>query len=77
MTLESDKATMDVPSPYDGKVVELKVEVGDKVSEGTPIATIEPTEGGAVSSQEAPVEAAIAAEEHGDGRDGERGARRG
>ena len=63
VTLESDKATMDVPSPYDGKVVELKVAVGDKVSEGTPIATIEQTEGGAVSSQEAPVEAAIAAEE--------------
>jgi pyruvate dehydrogenase E2 component (dihydrolipoamide acetyltransferase) len=63
VTLESDKATMDVPSPYAGKVVELKVAVGDKVSEGTPIATIEPTEGGAVSSQEAPVEAAIAAEE--------------
>ena len=63
VTLESDKATMDVPSPYAGKIVELKVAVGDKVSEGTPIATIEPTEGGAVSSQEAPVEAAIAAEE--------------
>ncbi len=63
VTLESDKATMDVPSPYDGKIVELKVKEGDKVSEGTLIATIEPTEGGAVSSQEAPVEAAIAAEE--------------
>src|SRR3954449_9607127 len=35
ITLESDKATMDVPSPVDGVVKELKVKVGDKVSEGT------------------------------------------
>ncbi len=63
VTLESDKATMDVPSPYDGKIVELKVTVGDTVSEGSVIATIEPTEGGAISTQEAPVEAAVLAEE--------------
>ncbi len=35
ITLESDKATMDVPSPTAGKVTELKVKVGDKVSEGS------------------------------------------
>ncbi|MGB9164910.1 MAG: biotin/lipoyl-containing protein, partial [Rhodomicrobium sp.] len=35
LTLESDKATMDIPSPSAGKVAELKVTVGDKVSEGT------------------------------------------
>ncbi len=34
VTLESDKATMDVPSPADGVVGELLVKVGDKVSEG-------------------------------------------
>src|SRR5262249_52336723 len=34
ITLESDKASMDVPSPLDGVVRELKVKVGDKVSEG-------------------------------------------
>ena len=34
VTLESDKATMDVPSPVDGVVKEVKVKVGDKVSEG-------------------------------------------
>ena len=34
VTLESDKATMDVPSPAAGTVTELQVEVGDKVSEG-------------------------------------------
>jgi pyruvate dehydrogenase E2 component (dihydrolipoamide acetyltransferase) len=35
VTLESDKATMDVPSPAAGVVRELKVKIGDKVSEGT------------------------------------------
>src|SRR5919198_4271642 len=42
VTLESDKATMDVPAPAAGVVRELLVEVGDKVSEGTPILTLEP-----------------------------------
>src|SRR3954462_15212677 len=41
ITLESDKATMDVPSPTAGKVAELKVSVGDTVSEGTLILTLE------------------------------------
>ena len=35
ITLESDKASMEVPSPVDGVVKEIKVKVGDKVSEGT------------------------------------------
>jgi pyruvate dehydrogenase E2 component (dihydrolipoamide acetyltransferase) len=34
VTLESDKATMDVPSPAAGKVAEVKVKAGDKVSQG-------------------------------------------
>ncbi len=41
VTLESDKATMDVPAPVAGKVVELKVGVGDKVSEGTLVLLLE------------------------------------
>lgn len=41
VTLESDKATMEVPSPGAGKVAAVLVKVGDKVSEGTPILTIE------------------------------------
>jgi pyruvate dehydrogenase E2 component (dihydrolipoamide acetyltransferase) len=41
VTLESDKATMDVPSPVAGKVAELKVSVGDKVSEGSALLTVE------------------------------------
>lgn len=40
ITLESDKATMEVPSPGAGTVQELKVKVGDKVSEGSLILTI-------------------------------------
>ena len=41
LTLETDKATMDVPAPFDGVVKEVKVKVGDKVSEGALIVTIE------------------------------------
>ncbi len=41
ITLESDKATMDVPSPAAGTVKELKVKVGDKVAEGVVILTLE------------------------------------
>ncbi|WP_284155328.1 dihydrolipoyllysine-residue acetyltransferase [Sulfuricystis multivorans] len=42
ITLESDKATMDVPSPAAGIVKEVKVKLGDKVSEGTSIVVLEP-----------------------------------
>src|SRR5436190_1479782 len=41
ITLESDKASMDVPSPSAGVVKSLAVKIGDKVSEGTPILTLE------------------------------------
>src|SRR5437867_7360872 len=40
VTLESDKATMDVPSPAGGVVKELKLKIGDKVSEGSVILTL-------------------------------------
>ena len=40
VSLESDKATMDVPSPAAGTIKDLKIEVGDKVSEGTLILTL-------------------------------------
>ncbi len=45
VTLESDKATMEVPSPVAGMVRELKVQLNDKVSEGTLVALIEPADG--------------------------------
>ena len=41
ITLESDKATMDVPAPSEGKVIQVLVKIGDKVSEGSPIVKIE------------------------------------
>lgn len=41
ITLESDKATMEVPSPFAGTVKEMKLKVGDEVSEGAVIAIIE------------------------------------
>jgi pyruvate dehydrogenase E2 component (dihydrolipoamide acetyltransferase) len=41
ITLETDKATMDVPAPFGGVLKEIKVKVGDKVSEGDLIALIE------------------------------------
>jgi len=37
ITVESDKASMDIPSPNTGEIKEIKVNIGDKVSEGTPI----------------------------------------
>jgi pyruvate dehydrogenase E2 component (dihydrolipoamide acetyltransferase) len=40
VTLESDKATMEIPAPVAGVVDKLLVKLGDKVSEGSPIATI-------------------------------------
>jgi len=43
ITLETDKATMDVPSPLAGKVVDVLVSVGDKVSEGSLILLLEVT----------------------------------
>jgi len=48
LVLESDKATMEIPSPVAGVVKKLLVGVGDKVSEGKPIALIE-TEGAAAA----------------------------
>ena len=52
ITLETDKATMDVPAPEAGKVVSLAVKVGDKVSEGSLVLTLE-TSSGAASAPEA------------------------
>ena len=50
VTLESDKATMDVPSSASGVVKEVKVKLGDKVSEGSVIIIVETTGGGAVAA---------------------------
>ncbi|HIP76168.1 MAG TPA: dihydrolipoamide acetyltransferase, partial [Psychromonas hadalis] len=54
LSVEGDKASMDVPAPYSGVVKEVKVAVGDKVSEGTLIYVVEAiVEGGAVEAPQA------------------------
>ncbi len=55
ITLESDKATMEVPSPYAGVVEALRVAVGDRISEGAAIlALTEKTDGASSPAPEAP-----------------------
>jgi pyruvate dehydrogenase E2 component (dihydrolipoamide acetyltransferase) len=58
VTLESDKATMDVPSPVSGVVTELKLKIGDKVAEGSLVALIDSAAAGATA---APVATPVAA----------------
>src|ERR1041384_7913411 len=50
ITLESDKATMEIPSPSAGVVKELKIKVGDKVSKGAPILVLSAGSGPAASA---------------------------
>ncbi|WP_295953921.1 dihydrolipoyllysine-residue acetyltransferase [uncultured Xanthomonas sp.] len=57
VTLESDKATMEVPSPFAGVVKEIKVKVGDNLSEGKVVVLIEVAEGGASAAAAAPAAA--------------------
>src|SRR5437763_10531824 len=54
VTLESDKATMEIPSPGAGVVKELRVKVGDKVSQGSPILLLDAPEGQQPAAKEAP-----------------------
>jgi pyruvate dehydrogenase E2 component (dihydrolipoamide acetyltransferase) len=54
VTLESDKATMEVPSPAAGVVKELRVKVGDKVSEGSLVLVLEAAEGEVAKAAPAP-----------------------
>ncbi|MFO1397787.1 MAG: dihydrolipoyl dehydrogenase [Burkholderiales bacterium] len=61
VTLESDKATMDVPSPAAGTIKELKVKVGDKVAEGTLLLLLDAAEAGAPAAQPAKPAAPAAA----------------
>ena len=54
ISVESDKATMEIPSPAAGVLKELKVKVGDKVSEGTLIAMLEEGEAAAAAAKPTP-----------------------
>ena len=57
VSLESDKAAMEIPSPFAGTIKEIKVKLGDKVSEGHLLVTIEATEGSATAEEAAPAAA--------------------
>ncbi|MBT1062107.1 pyruvate dehydrogenase complex dihydrolipoyllysine-residue acetyltransferase [Bowmanella sp. Y26] len=59
ITLETDKATMDVPAPFAGVIKELKIKTGDKVSQGSLIALIETA--GSAPAQPAPAKQEAAA----------------
>ncbi len=54
ITLESDKATMDIPSPCGGKVLDITIKVGDKVNEGDLILTVEIANTVAIDKSELP-----------------------
>jgi pyruvate dehydrogenase E2 component (dihydrolipoamide acetyltransferase) len=60
ITLESDKATMDVPSPVSGVVTELKLKVGDKVAEGSLVALIDSAAAGMATAPAAAAAVAVA-----------------
>ena len=52
ITLESDKATMEIPSPAAGVVSQIKIKVGDKVSKGSPILLLEEKGNGETAPEE-------------------------
>ncbi len=53
ITLESDKASMEIPAPQAGTIGELLVKVGDRVSQGSPIATLQPADAPAPAGTDA------------------------
>ncbi|SEL04796.1 dihydrolipoyllysine-residue acetyltransferase [Nitrosovibrio tenuis] len=61
IVLESDKATIEVPSPFAGVIEEVTVKVGDKVSEGTPILTIQVPEADSAPPASRPAPASVSA----------------
>jgi len=54
ITLESDKATMEIPSPFSGKITKIAISVGDSVSEGDYLLDIEASDEAAEAPKEAP-----------------------
>jgi pyruvate dehydrogenase E2 component (dihydrolipoamide acetyltransferase) len=58
VTLESDKATMDVPAPFAGVVREIRVAIGDRVRQGSPLMAIEPADAATPVPDAAPAPAA-------------------
>jgi dihydrolipoamide dehydrogenase len=60
LTLESDKATMEIPAPYAGRITEVNLSVGDKVREGSYLGKIEIADEQSVSSN---VETSVSADD--------------
>ncbi len=60
LTVETDKASMDIPAPFAGKLVSLSVSVGDKIKEGDVIAEMESAEMTSASASEPAAEAPVA-----------------
>ncbi|MCZ6805216.1 MAG: dihydrolipoyllysine-residue acetyltransferase [Proteobacteria bacterium] len=54
LTLESDKATMDIPSPQAGEIKQIKVNIGDKIAKGTPIVGLLTTDAPVTEQREEP-----------------------
>jgi dihydrolipoamide dehydrogenase len=61
VTLESDKATMDVPASQAGTIVEIKVKIGDELNDGSVIALIEAEAGASASAEKPAADKAAAA----------------
>lgn len=61
IVLESDKASMEIPSPASGKVVSLSIKVGDKASQGTPVLVLASAGGAATAAAPAQASSAPAA----------------
>ncbi|MCU7814060.1 MAG: dihydrolipoyl dehydrogenase [Candidatus Thiodiazotropha sp. (ex Rostrolucina anterorostrata)] len=59
ITLESDKATMDIPSPHAGVVKVLQVKVGDRISMGAPILKLELAKGASAVEKPSPTKAPV------------------
>ncbi|MCU7945484.1 MAG: dihydrolipoyl dehydrogenase, partial [Candidatus Thiodiazotropha sp. (ex Cardiolucina cf. quadrata)] len=59
ITLESDKATMDIPSPHAGVVKALQVKVGDRISMGAPILKLELAKGASAVEMPSPTKAPV------------------
>jgi pyruvate dehydrogenase E2 component (dihydrolipoamide acetyltransferase) len=62
MTVESDKASMDIPAPFAGVVKEVKIKVGDKAAQGTLIMTMEVSDAAPAPEVVAPAKAETVAE---------------
>ncbi|HNV88093.1 MAG TPA: dihydrolipoyllysine-residue acetyltransferase [Methylotenera sp.] len=60
ITVESDKASMDIPAPFAGVVKEVKTKIGDKISQGSLILMLEESAAGAAEKSPAPTAAPVA-----------------